>query len=104
MNAAAAEALFEAERKGVRQVVGRNSDGEGGRCAVGVLYETWAWQQGFIPLLHENGNFVTSYKTGCRFSLDYGLTEPEGREIVRLNNEERRTFAEIARKLGPDSV
>ena len=37
MNEQAAQALYEAERKGVRQITGAASDGRGGRCAIGVL-------------------------------------------------------------------
>ena len=90
MNARAAEALYEAERKGVPQVRHVLSDGAGGYCAGGIL-------------LRAAGVGVASWHIEAAMEL-YGISRVEWNELVRLNNREGRSFSEIARKLGPDSV
>jgi len=99
MNAQAAEALFEAERKGVRQIRGTYADRRsGGLCALGVL--------GFTS----QNTFAT-----CRLREVYGFRQApmdcpccgdsfgsEFKVVYHMNDHHRLTFSEIARKLGPD--
>lgn len=100
MNAAAAQALFEAERKGVRQLRNKYRDSKGGMCAMEVL----------ILQARKAGDVTVS----TYFDLGRGKVMPcpdcgdqpvsERGLIIHLNDEHDRTFSEIARKLGPDSA
>jgi hypothetical protein len=100
MNEAAANALYEAERKGVRQIKGVLRDGRGGMCALGVILEAGL----------ETMSLWETKINGCPMC---GATEqtfhrmPVANEhtlIIHLNNDHGLTFAEIARKLGPDAA
>ena len=109
MNAAAAEALFEAERKGVEQLRFVLRDGAA-MCAMGVLIAAGLVTETFLgdgqplwgawdaarpcPLCG-----AKEQQSNARFPLD-----SEGRMVVHLNNDHGLTFSEIARKLGPDSA
>ena len=91
MNKAAANALYEAERKGVKQIKWQLHDTEGGRCASGVLADA---------LLG-----TTSVQTRWSELIGLaGMTSDEWSRMVVLNNIDSLTFSEIARKLGPDSA
>ena len=105
MNEQAANALYEAERKGVKQIKGQLFDERGGRCAVGVLRDLdldhFARQPGSrCPLCGtaERGDLETDGTPTEAVILD------EGDVIVHLNDCHGLTFSEIARKLGPDSA
>lgn len=87
MNAQAAKALYDAERKGVQQIRGRSSDGVGGVCAQRVLFRAGEW---FQP---ENAAKRPCPLCGFKMWL-----------VEHLNDDHELTFSEIARKLGPDSV
>lgn len=106
MNEQAARALYEAERKGVRQITGAFADDSGGRCALGVIYEAAGVnldRRRFCPLPSlglscEFGEYaVPCPMCGIPFGHSQGV-------VSHLNDEHRLTFAEIARKLGPDSL
>lgn len=94
MNLAAANALYEAERKGVRQITNFTFDNDGGMCALGVLVaagqssEVMHTPMRSCPLCGE-----------AAWWMDY-----EGHVMIHMNDSHRLTFAEIARKLGPDSA
>ena len=105
MNEAGATALYEAERKGVPQIIGRLADGPG-RCALGVLY----YAAPYFSLARETfdlgarvdacplcGATHHTYWQGLRIMDEESL-------IVHFNNDHKLTFSEIARKLGPDGV
>jgi hypothetical protein len=99
MNAAAAQALYDAERGGIRQIRGQFADGDGGFCAIGVLaerslewgLELWRLSRQTCPLC----GLTRSNKN---------LMLCEADVIIHLNDDHELSFAEIARKLGPDSV
>ena len=101
MDAAAAEALYEADRNGVRQITGEIRDSKGGRCAVGVLQDAL----GLLPVMRLND----STSGPCPLC---GVLPTEGKTygenglvlIAHLNDDHGLTFSEIARKLGPDSI
>ena len=99
MNEEAANALYEAERKGVRQITGAASDARGGRCAIGVLDAA--------------GVVLEARVSGCPLCGQAGLHQGvaglldlrfENDLVVHLNDDHKLTFSEIARKLGPDGV
>lgn len=111
MNAQAAQALYEAERKGVQQIKGNFADGAG-RCAVGVLMEAAKLRRELL----DDGLYVPLAKFGfpntevkprgvivCPLCDEKGCMH-ELALIVHLNDDHGLTFSEIARKMGPDSV
>lgn len=97
-----ANALYEAERKGVKQIKWWMNDGEGGHCAMGAIEAALGSQEDLnevravqpCPLCG-----VTEQQSQARYPLDR-----EGRLIVHFNNDHGLTFGEIARKLGPDGA
>ena len=93
MNAKAAEALYDAERKGVRQVFGQSSDGLGGRCAGSIL----AGAGEYVPLRSILG-------ASCPACERWAGLWSEANLVFHLNDDHRFTFSEIARRLGPDSA
>jgi hypothetical protein len=109
MNAAQAEALFKAERDGVRQIYGSLHDGRGGFCAMGVLLQhaSLAWDcidrslRGGL-----NRRVDTCPLCGATKQTLYPhiRIHDETDLITHYNNDHKMTFGEIARKLGPDSV
>ena len=93
MNARAAEALYEAERQGVRQIFGQSQDIGGGRCAGSVL--------------NAAGEYMSLRRRvvdGCPACERWKGPALEDHLVIHLNDHHRFTFSEIARKLGPDSV
>jgi len=94
MNAQAANALYEAERRGVRQIRGRYYSG-GGACALGAI----ALMLKMEPLALRAG-VLSEEAMPC--PLCGGNYEREGQVIAHLNDNHGLTFSEIARKLGPD--
>lgn len=99
MNEQAANALYEAERKGVRQARFIHEDSTGAICANRVLIQSGnyslvgtPWPSGECPLC------------GLTNTLCHGRLEFENRLVAHLNDDHRLTFSQIARKLGPDSV
>lgn len=103
MNAAAAHALYEAERTGVRQIRGSGMDARGGRCAMTVIVE--AMQQKAVVAKRVEACPLcggTSWRP-CKGHVCLVLRH-EGNLVVHLNDDHGLTFAEIARKLGPDSA
>jgi hypothetical protein len=118
MNAAAANALYEAEREGVKQIRGDLSDGAGGACAGMVLWRAsrsqsqvmkfdlaldWKDEFGLSPVV--DGCSLCD-KRSFMLSPGGGLTpiDNEWRLMIHLNDDHGLTFGEIARKLGPDSA
>ena len=100
MNARAAEALYEAERKGVPQIIGDFQRGSG-RCAVGVLEEALSIQE--LAMIHYEHRGQACPLCGQR--NPGGAFMSTGLALIgHLNDDHRLTFSEIARKLGPDSV
>ena len=93
MNARAEEALYEAERQGVRQIFGRASDPNGGQCAGAVLADV----DEYLPLR-------TIFGKSCPACERWAGLWCEADLVFHLNDDHRFTFSEIARKLGPDSV
>ena len=90
MNARGAEALYEAERQGVRHLKFVLTDLADGYCAGGIL------------LRAAPGGVSSWYIEGA---LEfYEMSAAEWSEMVRLNNREGLSFSGIARKLGPDSA
>jgi hypothetical protein len=87
MNAKAAAALYEAERMGVRQIKHALWDYRGGYCAGGVLIKAQFGSEEWNPTIKELA----------------AMTHEEWTEMIEMNNA-GCTFAEIARKLGPDSA
>ena len=91
MNARAANALYDAERRGVVQITGKYGNSRGGRCAIGVLADVqMAWA--LYPIAVEGCPVC-----GCAMKTELSL-------VIHLNDDHRFTFSEIARKLGPDSA
>ena len=106
MNEAVANVLYEAERKGVKQI--RGAFGEaGGRCAVGVLVEAAGIDAErldcYVPL-PQFGFPNTNIKLGLTCPLCGTPVIHEFGAVVHLNDDHRLTFSEIARKLGPDAA
>lgn len=104
MNEQAAQALINAERRGVKQLFFQNRDGQGNYCAGGLLEAEGFWGDlwstpltGGCPLCG-----AKKFKQG-NLSESYSLFT-EGHLVVHLNNQHKMTFSEIARKLGPDSL
>lgn len=104
MNARAAEALYAAEAAGVKQITGNYTDGKDGLCALGVL----ATNQGLqihpkcnwdIPVLEQP--FGMALEATCPAC---GRVDREFDVVAHMNDDHKLTFAEIARKMGPDSV
>ena len=97
MNEAGANELYEAERKGVRQIRGACADSTGGLCALGVL---GALEKGIAAVCREY-ELVQADVTcpACGRNWISG-----GDLIVHLNDDHGLTFSEIARKLGPDAA
>lgn len=94
-----ARALYEADRLGVRQLIGLARDDHGGYCAMGwldkgcLLAGLWETTVESCPL--------------CGATTQTYWNSPIDNEwclIVHYNNDHRMTFSEIARKLGPDGV
>jgi len=98
MNAAAAEALFEAERKGVRQIKGSLFGDGNGMCAYGALLAA--------GLGHTISLFVMPCPLCGAITADVGMGRHvamiERQLIAHLNDDHGLSFSEIARKLGPD--
>ena len=97
MNEAAANALYEAERTGVKQHRGDDVGPDGSVCANSVLS-----QAGLLPELDKSPRIercpLCDYGLDARFSAnEIGLT-------AHLNDDHGFTFSEIARKLGPDTA
>ena len=99
MNEAGANALYEADRKGVRQITGATRDWNGGRCAIGVLGDA--------------GVVLYARVSGCPLCGQAGLHQGvaglldlrfENDLVVHFNDHHGLTFSEIARKLGPDAA
>ena len=101
MNAEAAQALYEAERKGVKQAVDEfivYSEGPTAKCALAVL----GWKsEDAARYLEMKWGFDASM-TACPLCGEACGGEPE--VVMHLNDDHGLTFSEIARKLGPDSV
>ena len=95
MEQLAAEALYEAEQRGVRQIRGALSDNADGLCALGVLFRAGLGQ----PQAEVDGCSVCGAKRGPLLPINY-----EFRLISHLNDDHGLTFSEIARKLGPDTT
>jgi len=104
MNEQAAKALYEAERKGVKQIKGRLVDSSGGLCALGVIDHSL----GVSALGQVN-------KEHAQDPCPFGCTPTNSRGVngfgrhalyllAHLNDDHDLTFSEIARKLGPDTV
>lgn len=103
MNQYQAEALYNAERMGVRQIRGAFSE-DGGYCALG-----WLNTQGFVterelmaradgcPLCGATTVTPAGEARAVPIACEYLL-------IIHLNDDHGLTFSEIARKLGPDSA
>jgi hypothetical protein len=89
VNEQAALALYEAERRGVRQVRGKLADYEGGMCAAEVLIRA---------------NLYSDRLAEVRTMLVCPLCGKTRFLIIHLNDDHGLTFSEIARKLGPDSA
>ena len=100
MNEQAAQALFDAERRGVRQIKNAGWDDHGGMCAGVVLVRARQWDKLLTirvrtcPLCG-----ATKYTSGGYSGVDI---LNEGDLVVHFNNDHDLTFGEIARKLGPD--
>ena len=94
MNEAAANALYEAERKGVRQTRGASMDESGGMCAGQVLLDAG----------HYSNQAMWECPLCGRDYLCLGWSSGEANIIVHLNDDHDLTFSEIARKLGPDAA
>lgn len=104
MNAAAAEALYEAERKGVRRVKGSLFGSGNGMCALGVLQVAGF----YYDVMETTRNTGTCPLCGVirdrAIKMDTRTMECEGALVAHLNDTHDMTFSEIARKLGPDHV
>lgn len=99
MNAEQAQALFDAEKRGVLQIRGQNRYRDA-RCAMGVLEDknlddTALWES------VESCPLCGSEERG---DISQKLITSEVDLVVHFNDVHRMTFSEIARKLGPDSV
>jgi len=103
MNQKAAEALYAAEAAGVKQIK-MLSDEAGGRCAMGVIAEAavgtprWDGVHQYIRL-HEFAGLSSWPLSDCPCC---GASWSEYTMVTHLNDVHDLTFAEIARKLGPD--
>jgi hypothetical protein len=109
VNQRGVDALLAAEAAGVRQIKGRTSDGKGGRCAVGVLIESWAHEVG------ETYDSATGFCIACiasrdevesgtlRFDRFYDLGA-RGRRNLAYANDAGLTFRQVAEKYGPKDV
>lgn len=105
MNERAAQALFDAERRGVRQIREQMRDEMGGLCAMGVILAASAefgmysrQEGGSCPLCGATRAFPGNGSYG-----PYALND-EASQVTHLNDFHGLTFSEIARKLGPDSA
>lgn len=97
MDEQAAQALHEAESRGVRQIKGSLSNGADGLCALGVILLFAHLPQ---PLGMADGCPLCGAEVGSvMLPIDC-----EQRLIVHLNDDHGLTFSEIARKLGPDAA
>ena len=98
MNEAAANALYDQERKGLRQIKGTYYR-EGGACALGAI-ALGLRRHDLLPLGfpdHLRGTEMECPVCGLRHVN-------EGSVIVHMNDDHGLTFSEIARKLGPDGA
>lgn len=99
---AQAEVLYEAERSGVRQLRNIGEDVAGGYCAANLLQARGQWTMniaatvGPCPLCGAT-EYTHGHSPGRKI-------EQVGNLIIHLNNDHKMTFAEIARKLGPDGA
>jgi hypothetical protein len=97
MDEQAAQVLYEADRRGVRQIKGSLSNGADGLCAVGLLIRAHLLESLGIA---DGCPLCRAKKVGsAKLPLDC-----EQRLIVHLNDDHDLTFSEIARKLGPDAA
>jgi hypothetical protein len=96
MNARAAAWLYDADRRGVRQITETFVDSDGGMCALEVLIVEVGLRDS--STLDRLFGFSTS-------ALQCPACDRIAREahlIVHLNDVHHWSFSEIARKLGPD--
>ena len=100
MNEQAANALYEAERKGVKQIRGELYDGEGGFCTSGWLQHVGVDVSALYLVPVAGCPLCGAMKQTMH---DFPI-EHEHSLIVHLNNDHGLTFSEIARKLGPDAA
>lgn len=91
MNAAAANALFEAERKGVKQSRLGIPPVFGDGCAITIIQKA--------DLLTSGWSLDEQVCTLCGYRLPNEI-----RLVAHLNDDHDLTFGEIARKCGPDHV
>ena len=101
MNADAAQALYDAERKGVPQITGAVRDENDGRCAIGVLQEALGgYEARMVSEEHMEDPCPLCGQLPTRGAIGVNALVL----IAHLNDDHRLTFSEIARKLGPDEV
>lgn len=111
MNAEQAQLLHDAEKAGVKQIVGQLFDAKGGYCAMGVL-QFWDRREGSWAVGRNLSNICEPLANkecplcGAKTQTFHvrRAIPTEAELIVHYNNDHRMTFSEIARKLGPDSV
>jgi len=105
MNARAAEALYAAEAAGVKQIKGGYWSWDGGRCALGVVAEALIGTERLLKTQFTVADFrpaiATSGEMSCPCCQEMAT---EFAIVYHLNDHHGLTFAEIARKMGPDSV
>ena len=102
MNASAAAALVKAAMDGVPQIKGQLFSPNGGRCAMGVLWDAGLALRGRAGLDHEVagcpecGATTQMWNAGDPINTERDL-------VVHLNNDHGWGFLDIASKLGPDA-
>lgn len=96
MNEAGAKALYEATRRGIKQIKGDYHDEDGGACGIGAIHlSLHAW----------NAQEAYSCPIPAEHPITAGLiSDDDMDEIVELNDGDGLTYDEIARKLGPDAA
>ena len=97
MNEEQANALYEAEQKGVKQHRGDDVGPDGSVCANVVLE-----QAGLLPELDQSPKIERCPL--CNYKLARGFSANEIGLTAHLNDDHGLTFSQIARQLGPDAA
>ena len=108
LTAEQAEALYEAERIGMRQIRGLLRDGSGAVCALGAIQRLLGPRA--LKALTESRGVVACPVCGVTSWCPDGSEDSRKRIVDRyeliahVNDDHGLTFSEIARKLGPDAA
>jgi len=106
LTAEQAEALYKAERDGIRQIVGKLREGQHSACALGAMDRLGVARWGLLDIRIPACPLCEATETWTWIGTHRLILPICNAEhlVVHLNNDHGMTFSEIARKLGPDAA